>query len=35
MTLQNKIFSYNGIEEHKIDRIYTEYILTFEWEVIK
>lgn len=31
----DEIYFYNGIEEHKIDRIYTEYILTSEWEVIK
>lgn len=31
----DEIYFYDGIDERKIDRIYTENILTSEWEVIK
>lgn len=31
----NEIYFRDGIDERKVDRIYTENILTSEWEVIK
>lgn len=31
----DEIYFHDGIDERKVDRIYTENILTSEWEVIK
>lgn len=31
----NEIYFYGGIEEHKVNRIYTEYILISEWEIVE